>query len=193
MVVYWLAAQVSSPWWEVVRLSFWSWQPVVVFFLNFISIGVAVAAFIRAGRTDRRSQLRARLFARISAIRADSEKIAVMIEANLLGQSEQTPLGRAHLPIAAAFKQLEIKVHELEVTLPWKKSEVFRAYNTWKAALTGDGYPVQRKADVFKLGDARVAQVAIAQTQLCSSLSEIEDGCIHETVPFWRKFPGKSG
>ena len=163
--VFWLA-QVPVPWWEAVRLGFWSWQPVVIFALNFISIGIAIAAFIRAGRTDKRSQLRARIFARIAAIRSDSEKIAVMVEANLLGQNDQAPLARSHLPIAAAFRHLEIKVRELEVALPWKKAEIFRAFNTWKSAVTADGYPVQRKADAFKPGDARVAQVAVAQTQI---------------------------
>lgn len=190
MGVFWLA-QAPSPWWEVVRMGFWSWQPVVVFSLNFISIGIAVAAFIRAGRTDKRSQMRARIFARIAAVRSDSEKISVMVEANLLGRNDNAPLAHSHLPIAAAFRQLEIKVRELEVALPWRKAEIFRAFNTWKSAATADGYPVQRKANAFKPGDSRVAQVAVAQTQMSSSLSEIEDECIRETVPFWKKWKGK--
>lgn len=192
MTALWLAeVQAASPasqqpWWEALRLVFWSWQPVVIFGVNFLSIVIAVAAFVRAGRTDKRSKLRTRIFEKIAHIRATSERAAAMVEANLLGEAvDQMRLNKAHLPISIVLKQLEIRIAEFEHALPCKKDVIFRAFNAWKQALTGDGYPVQRKDDAFKKGEPRVANVAIAQTTFSSILSEIEDGCIHEKIKFW--------
>jgi hypothetical protein len=56
----------------------------------------------------------------------------------------------------------------------------------WKADLTGDGYPVQRKEHALQMHDPRFTRVQGAQENFNVYLSKLTQRCIHNRIKFWK-------
>ena len=167
----------------------WEWQPVLSLGLSSLSLVFSIMAYSRSGKRDYRVPIRDFIIARINDVRTAAGNAKQLIEENLSGTNGGNTT--SHRNAAAALKDLELQVSQLEKAIPCRKDEVYRAWHTWQQVTTGGCYPVSKKTNLLKPGDAHLTNIHTAHSQFLMFLSEIELGCLKDSIPFWKRIKSK--
>ncbi len=163
----------------------WSWQPAFNLGLAFLSLAFSVMAYRRAGKRDYRVPIRDFILARINDVKSAAENAKQLIEENISGTTGGTQ--SSHRNAAGALRNLETQVSLLEKAIPCRKDEIYRAWHTWQQVTTGGCYPVSKKANLLKPGDAHLANIHAAHSQFLAFLSDLQLGCLKDSIPFWKR------
>lgn len=164
----------------------WELQPVLTFSVGLLGLVFSIMAYRRSGVRDFRVPLRDFILGLISETSEAAEEGRKLVEENLSGPNGGTKA--SHRAALMALKTLEIKIDQLQKALQWRKEEVFRAWSEWKNVTTGGAFPVTKKVDLISLDDPRLVAIHDAHSKFMIFLSGVAFDCLHERIPFWKRF-----
>jgi hypothetical protein len=152
------------------------WVGIAGFFL-------AASNFVFTQRRAKREPRRQEILAVIAKLRAICEEATDEIVRHLCFQKARKPKEEIYRILSLAQRELAA----LQSRLPSEKEALLAGFTEWYIVATGDGFPMDKKANAFKTSDERVQGLIRAQTRFLGRLDELRLRCLCDSVKYWHK------
>jgi hypothetical protein len=144
---------------------------------------VAVCNFVFTHRRAKREPRRQEILAVVSKLRAVCEEAAEEIVRHLCFQKARKPKEEIYRILNVARRELTA----LQTRLPTEKEALLAGFTEWYIVATGDGFPMEKKANAFKTSDERVQSVTRAQSKFSAQLDDLRLRCLCDRTKYWHK------